>query len=221
MAKRERQRSPQTRRKSRRPTAPRPSGVAEPAADSTRSSSLGGKRPASDAVALFEKAMQRLQRHDYRAAATDFERLVQSYPAEGALKERSLVYLALCERERARRPAEPRTVEERVTAATAALNNGDDASAEAFVSAVLREAPQHDLALYLLAAIEARRGAADEALLLLSRALSVNPEIRAQARHDADFETIRELDAFRHLIDSPAGPTLDELRRARRARGDR
>ena len=37
-----------------------------------------------------------------------------------------MVYLALCERELARRPVEPRTTEERLTAATAALNNGDD-----------------------------------------------------------------------------------------------
>jgi uncharacterized protein HemY len=121
----------------------------------------------------------------------------------------------------AHRPPEPRTVEERLTAATAALNNGDEAAAEALVNTVLREVPHHDLALYLLAAVEARRGAVDEALLLLNRAMSVNPEIRAQARHDADFEMIRDSDAFQRLIDSPAGPTLDDQRRTRRTRGDR
>jgi Tfp pilus assembly protein PilF len=169
-------------------------------------------------VALFERGMQRLQRHDYEEAADDFRTLLATYPTEAALRERSAVYLALCDRELARRPADPRTLEERLTAATAALNDGDDERAGRLARTVLDEAPQHDLALYLLAAVAARRGAAVEALDLLRQALRANPEIRAQARHDADFEELRDLDDFRDLIDSPAaGPDgFRSLRRPRR-----
>jgi hypothetical protein len=170
-------------------------------------------------VILFEQGMQALQRHDYTAAAGVFRGLVSDYPREGALRERSAVYLALCERELARRPTEPRTVEERLTAATAALNNGEDERAEQLAQAVLKDVPQHDLALYLLAAVEARRGANVEALHLLGLAMTANPEIRAQARHDEDFEDLRDLEAFRDLIDAPIPPvTSDMLRRARRSR---
>ena len=84
------------------------------------------ERPAAEAVSLFERAMRALQRHEYTAAADAFRGLISNYPREGALCERSLVYVALCERELARQPVEPRTTEERLTAATAALNNGDD-----------------------------------------------------------------------------------------------
>jgi hypothetical protein len=166
---------------------------------------------------LFEQAMQSLQRHDYSAGAAAFRSLIANYPREQALCERGLVYLALCERELARRPVEPATVEERLTAATAALNDGDDMRAQALAQAVLADAPQHDLALYLLAAVEARRGAADEALRLLARAMAVNPEIQAQARHDADFEELHDLEAFRVLIEAPA-QNGDAQRRARRTR---
>jgi cytochrome c-type biogenesis protein CcmH/NrfG len=166
---------------------------------------------------MFERGMRALQKHDFREAGNDFRALMSSFPAEGALCERSAVYIALCERELARRPSEPRTIEERLTAATAALNNEEDGRAETLVKAVLAETPQHDLALYLLAAIAARRGAIDEAIQLLARALALNPEIRAQARHDADFGDLKDLDAFRDLIDVPTSG--DSTRRSRRGRG--
>jgi cytochrome c-type biogenesis protein CcmH/NrfG len=167
---------------------------------------------------MFEQGMGALQKHDFRRAAADFRALMSSFPAESALCERSAVYLALCEREVARQPSEPHTVEERLTAATAALNNEEDGRAETLVKGVLAETPQHDLALYLLAAIAARRGAIDEAIQLLGRALAVNPEIRAQARHDADFVELRDLDAFRDLIDSPRPLGSDTSRRPGRNR---
>jgi len=108
-----------------------------------------------------------------------------------------------------------------LTAATAALNDGDEDTAQKLARSVLAEAPQQDLALYLLAAIEARRGAPDDALLLLGRAIEVSPELRAQARHDADFEDLRGLEAFRQLIDIPAPQQTQTSRRPRRGRVER
>jgi TolA-binding protein len=215
MAKKVRQRSSQPERNPNRETFHvRPEEVSTVPAPVAP----GPPRPAIEAVAIFEQAMQALQQHDYTAAAEVFRGLMSDYPREGALCERSLVYLALCERELARRPPEPRTVEERLTAATAALNNGDDTRAELLARAVLSDVPQHDLALYLLAAVEARRGAVEEALHFLGRAMAANPEIRAQARHDEDFEDLRDMEAFRDLIEAPIPPASDGPRRARRGR---
>lgn len=184
-----------------------------------------GFAPPFEAVALFEQGMAALQSHDYRSAEGYFQGVVGRFPAERALAERSRVYLALCRRELERRPPAPRTVEERLTAATAALNNGEDASAETLVRGVLDDSPQHELALYLLAAIEARRGARESAVTLLTRAFDVSPEIRAQARHDLDFETLRDLEAFRQLLEAPVVRGSQVLshqqRRVRRARAER
>ena len=180
--------------------------------------------PPVEAVTLFEGGMSALQQHDYSAAARQFQTLLTRFPGERALADRSRVYLALCERELARRPVPPQTIEERLTAATAALNNDDDADAEELVRAVLDEAPRHELALYLLAAIEARRGARESALSLLTRALDVSPEIRAQARHDLDFETLRDLEAFHQLLEAPIvreSQALTSQRRGRRVRAER
>jgi len=154
---------------------------------------------------MFEQGMAALQKHAYQPAAGTFKQLMEHFPAERALLERTRVYLDLCERELRRQPASPRTVEERLTAATAALNNDDDAQAERLAKSVLDADDGHDLALYLMAAIEARRGDPDAAISFLSRAVATSPEVRAQARHDDDFEALRGSDAFKALIEPPQG----------------
>lgn len=201
------------RRPERRPSPP----SAPPAPAGRRPAPLPPPaQPPAEAVHSFETAMQALQRHQYSQAAELFRSLISQYPTERALLDRSRVYLGICERELARRPAEPATVEERVTSATAALNNGDETGAERLARSVLADDPRHDLALYLMAAIEARRGAIDGALSYLREAIDVSPEASAQARHDPDFEGLRHTDAFRALTEPP--PHSPHPRRPRRGR---
>jgi tetratricopeptide (TPR) repeat protein len=154
-------------------------------------------------VHAFETAMEALQRHRYGDAAQRFRQLMTQFPAERGLLDRARVYADLAEREVRRLPAQPQTVEERLTAATAALNNDDDQRAESLARSVLAANPEQDLALYLLAAVEARRGKTEAALSYLGQAIAISPEVRAQAKHDADFESLRNLEAFRELTDPP------------------
>ena len=175
--------------------------------------------PAAEAVLLFQRGMEAMQRHAYPDAIRSFQTVLMGFPGERALGERAKVYLALCEREANRRPTPPRTLEERLTAATAALNNGDDGRAEELARSVLGDDPKHDLALYLLAAVHARRGDVDEALSLLGKVLAITPEASAQARADADFESLHETDAFWKLTEPPS--TSSGPRRGRRPRGER
>ena len=172
--------------------------------------------PDPGGVAVFQQAMASLQRKQFSAAAAGFRAILERYPAERALLDRSRVYLELAQRELTREAANPKTVEERLTAATAALNNELDAEAERFVRSVLAEDARHELALYLMAAIEARRGDTDAALAFLGRSIGVSPEVRAQARHDVDFEPLRPLEAFQHLVDPPGAQVA--TRKPRRLR---
>jgi tetratricopeptide (TPR) repeat protein len=178
---------------------------------------LPGPSPA--ALERFRQGMDALQRHNYQDASGSFRSLLENHPDERALLDRVRVYLVLCERELRVRAPEPRSIEDRLTAATAALNDGNNARAENLARSVLAEDPRHDLALYLLAAVEARRGAAEQALSYLGQAVAISPEIRAQARHDADFESLRDLDLFHELTELPGIPP--SARRARRGRIER
>jgi tetratricopeptide (TPR) repeat protein len=164
--------------------------------------------------------MQALQRHQFSVAADRFRALVDGFPTERALLDRARVYLELCEREARRQPQPPATAEEKLTAATAALNDGRDEEAEQLAHAVLADRPEQDLALYLLAAVHARRGESDNALDWLGRAIAVSPDVRAQALHDADFESLRDLSQFHDLLET-ASSAQSGTRRHRKIHSDR
>jgi hypothetical protein len=160
--------------------------------------------PAPEAIGVFGRAMTAFQRRDYRAALTQFDQLRDRYPAEGALLDRACVYAARCRRELAP-PADAiaQPIDQRLTAATAALNNGDDGSAARLVTSVLDDAPEHDHAHYLLAVVHARRGAVPEAVAALRHAIGTSPEVRLQARCDSDFEPLRGDEGFEGLVAEP------------------
>jgi Tfp pilus assembly protein PilF len=148
--------------------------------------------------------MRALQGHDYRSAQRKFQEILADESAYRTLSDRARVYLGICERELGRGRAEPTTIEDRLTQATAALNAGDEKTAERLARLVAGQDSQQDLAHYLLAAVEARRGNTQTALASLSLAIALRPDLTAQALHDADFERIRETDEFRHLTEPSA-----------------
>jgi tetratricopeptide (TPR) repeat protein len=168
-----------------------------------------------EAIALYETGVRALQRHDYPGAAGQFRTVIERYPEERELHERSLLYLRVCERETARRPATPQTPQERVYAATVALNSGDHGAAVDHLRRALDEAPESDHAHYMMAAALAARGQQPEALEHLRQAVSLNPENRSLARQDPDLEPIRELDGFRAALDAASAPPRPRPRRRR------
>lgn len=171
--------------------------------------------PDAQALQFFQQAMEALHRKRYETAVDQFRIVIDRFPEERALLDRTRVYLELAQREMNRRPASPRTIEERVTAATAALNNDQDAEAEQLARAVLAEDPRHDLALYLMAAIEARRGDQEASVGYLGRSIAVSPEVRAQARHDPDFDSLRQSEPFLQLVETAAAAAQRRLKRGR------
>jgi tetratricopeptide (TPR) repeat protein len=171
--------------------------------------------PPTEALALFQRGMEALQRHAYAEAATAFDAVILGFSQERGLLDRAKVYLGLCARESARRPPAPKTIEERLTAATAALNNDNDSAAEELARSVLGDDPKHDLALYLLAAVFARRGSTADALDFLGRAIALSPEASTQARTNDDFTSLHDEDAFWTLTEPPIVPAGTRRRRAR------
>jgi tetratricopeptide (TPR) repeat protein len=175
--------------------------------------------PSPEAIATFERATRALQQHDYRTALAQLGDLIERFPAEQALLDRARVYAALCERAlRKPAPTVPETIEERLTAATAAVNNGNEDLAERLVALILDQEPDHELAYYLLAVIHARRGVAVSAIEALDRAMAISPDIRAQALYDPDFEALHDSEAFQQLLARP--PAHSGTRRSSRPRSE-
>src|SRR5262249_26275837 len=171
-----------------------------------------------------------LQRHEYAEATNLLESVLRQYPEEKELHERVRLYLNICARQASQREASPQTIDERLYAATLAINGGQYDQAIAHLRLVRDEDPDNDHALYMLAVAHAQRAEHAEAVAHLERAIALNPENRALARTDPDLEPLRADDAFRAALEVPSIPRLDrrrplktrparELRRAGRPAG--
>jgi tetratricopeptide (TPR) repeat protein len=173
-----------------------------------------------EAVAIYERGLEALQRHDFAAATGLFESVLRQYPEEKELHERVRLYLNICQRQATPKETAPQTLEERLYAATLAINGGRYDQALANLRLVRDEDPDNDHALYMLAVAHAQRGEPAEAIAHLERAIALNPENRALARSDPDLEPLRGDEAFRTTLDTPAGPRADR-RRPLRSRSSR
>lgn len=160
-----------------------------------------------EAVAVYERGVEALQRHNYPSAIELLESVLRLYPDEKELLERVRLYLNVCRRQKTPPEAAPQTVDERLYAATLAMNGGQFDQALLHLHLVRDEDPDNDHALYMLAVAHAQRGEHAEALAHLERAIALNPENRALARRDADLEPLRDDESFRQAVD-----TVPEIR---------
>jgi outer membrane protein assembly factor BamD (BamD/ComL family) len=173
-----------------------------------------------EAVALYERGLQALQRHAYAEATDLLESVLRQYPEEKELHERVRLYLNICRRQATQRETSPQTIDERLYAATLAINGGQYDQAIAHLRLVRDEDPDNDHAIYMLAVAHAQRHEHAEAVAHLERAIALNPENRALARNDADLEPLRDDEAFRAALEAPATPrsAADRSRRPIKSR---
>ncbi|MGE5244221.1 MAG: TPR end-of-group domain-containing protein [Betaproteobacteria bacterium] len=145
--------------------------------------------------------------------------MLRQYPEERELHERVRLYLNICQRHAAPREATPQTIEERLYASTLAINGGRYDEAINHLRLVRDEDPDNDHALYMLAVSHAQRGEHAEAIAHLERAIALNAENRAIARHDPDLEPLRGDESFRMALDTPSLARGDRRRPLRTRTG--
>ena len=160
---------------------------------------------------MYEHGVEALQRRAFAEAATHLRDLISGFPEERELHERARVYLRVCERELPS-SAQPMSVEDRLMAATVAVNSGEYQRARTLLDSILRERADSDLAEYMAAVVGAATGDGDGALAHLGRAISLNPENRNLARQDEDFGALRDREEFRRLVESHGAGRRRRLR---------
>src|SRR4051794_34452688 len=183
----------------------RPPAAGTPAAPSSDPPGPKRRETYVEAVALYERGLEALQRHAYQEAASLLESVLRQFPEERELHERVRLYLNICQRQATQREAAPQTIDERLYAATLSINGGLYDQAIAHLRLVRDEDPDNDHAIYMLAVAHAQRDEHAEAVAPLERAIALNPENRALARHDPDLEPLRDDDAFRAALEAPSG----------------
>lgn len=154
------------------------------------------------ALAIYERAVKALQQRRYTQAAAHFRKVLDNFPDEPQLHERSRRYLAACERASQPSPT-PETVEDRLYAATLALNSGSQDEALRYLNVCARERPDSDHVQYMLAVARADAGDLPAAAGHLLRAIELNPDNRFLARNEPSFDRLRDDDAVQTALESP------------------
>jgi tetratricopeptide (TPR) repeat protein len=203
MAKRRR---PSPRRVSRKPVrSARARGIlpgAAPAPD-RRGGALQLERSDAhnEAVRAYEQGVEALQQRDYGRAAQLLEPIINRYPDEKELHERVRLYLNVCRRQTAPPDRTPQTLEERVYAATLAINAGAYENGLTQLRLALEADPSNDHVHYMLAVVHALRRDFASSRAHLQRAVELNRDNRFLALQDADLAGLREADpGFRTII---------------------
>ncbi len=151
------------------------------------------------ALAVYEVGVTAVQKREFSHAAKALNEIISDYPEERELQERARLYLTVCERELNPTVSEPTTLDERIYAATVAINSGDNSIAIEHLNAVANEKPADANVHYMLSVAHALSNQADTAITHLERAIRLNPDNRLLARQEPDFENIYDNDRFQDL----------------------
>ena len=155
------------------------------------------------AVRNFETGLQLEQRQDYRKARDIFEKLVAGGPADVA--DRARVHLRACIGRMGTKFPAPRTAGDYHVLGVAELNvRALDRAVEHLAKAQKLE-PKREEIRYALAAAHALRGDREAALEHLQAAITLRPQNRYQARHDADFQPLAGDPHFLSLVNAHGG----------------
>jgi tetratricopeptide (TPR) repeat protein len=149
----------------------------------------------------YDRGVASLQKKKLDEAERHFLDLIQKYPEEKELVDRARVYLTVCQRQRRDpRPAlsEP---EDFYYAAVLEKNRGNLSEAIAHLNQAARKNGGGKVE-FLLACCYAQQGDLETALGHLQKAIQEDQRHRVLARHDRDFDSVRETPEFQKLLAS-------------------
>ena len=144
-----------------------------------------------------------LQQRQFAHAAELLTSVVSGFPDEKEMQERARVYLSICQRQAGGRDSKPRSFEERMNAATVAINRGAFEDSLALLRKLAGDRPDNDLVHYMLGVVYAATGDPVKALAHLRNAVDLNPENRLLANQDADLDPLRPDPGFASVVEAP------------------
>jgi tetratricopeptide (TPR) repeat protein len=149
----------------------------------------------------FDRGIGALQKKRFDEAERNLLDLIQKYPDEKELVDRARVYLAVCERQK--KSARPTLVEPEDLYYAAVLEKNRGNVSEAIEH--LKHAAKKNgggRVDFLLACCYAQSGDPGTALEHLKKAIEEDQRHRILARHDRDFDPVRDSPEFQDLLAS-------------------
>jgi tetratricopeptide (TPR) repeat protein len=176
-------------------------GTADPAVPKKAQTLKELSRHTENARKDYDRGVTAFQKKKIDEAERNFIDLIQKYPEERELVDRARVYLTVCERQRRDpRPAltEP---EDFYYAAVLENNRGNVSEAIEHLNRAARKNGGGKVE-FLLACCYAQQGDLEAAMGHLQKAIEEDQRNRVLARHDRDFDPMRETPEFQKLLAS-------------------
>lgn len=180
-----------------RPVKPAPAPVAS-APPSKPAPVPDGKSDAKLQYKAFERAIQLLNKRNYRDAREMFEKARQGPSLE--IASNAQLHVRMCERRLAAPPPEPKTAEEHYNYGVALINLRNLEQARKHLGVALDMEPRGDHVHYAMAVCLALSGDAAGAYDSLKRAIDLQPRNRMVARQDSDLDAISNQPRFGRLL---------------------
>ena len=152
----------------------------------------------TQAVQNFEAGMKFLQGQKFDKAEPLLAKVIAG-PDKG-LADRARMYLNVCKQQMANSSTNFKSAEEQYDYAVALMNRGDYEDARALLHKIIKNHPKADHAVYGLAVLDCLCGKTEECLRSLQQAITLNPNLRFQARNDSDFNGVADDPRFTELI---------------------
>jgi tetratricopeptide (TPR) repeat protein len=149
----------------------------------------------------YDRGVAALQKKKLDEAERHFLDLIQKYADEKELVDRARVYLTVCERQRRDARPELTEPEDFYYAAVLEKNRGNFAEAIEHAKKAAKKNGGGKVD-FLLASCYALRGELETALTHLQKAIEEDQRHRVLARHDRDFDPVRETPEFQRLLAS-------------------
>jgi tetratricopeptide (TPR) repeat protein len=149
----------------------------------------------------YDRGVAALQKKTLEEAERHFIDLIQKYPEERELVDRAKVYLTVCERQRRDPRPELTEPEDFYYAAVLEKNRGNLAEAIDHLQQAQKKNGGGKVD-FLLACCYAQQGALETAVGHLQKAIEEDQRHRVLARHDRDFDPVREMPEFQKLLAS-------------------
>lgn len=165
----------------------------------------------ADCEKLYDEAMKAFAKNrDFQTAHDLFFRLVSTYGHEHEVSEfvdRARVHLRTCERQLGMTGWQPKNGEEWLLQGVLLSNEGRFGDAVEAYDRALDTGADPAKVHYVKAAALAMSERPDDAIAELRQALAADPETRAFALGDPDFERLREHASFVSLVEPTGGRT--------------
>jgi tetratricopeptide (TPR) repeat protein len=149
----------------------------------------------------FDRGVAALQKKKFDEAQRNLFDLIQKYPDEKELVDRARVYLAICERQKQTAQPAMTEPEEFYYAAVVEKNRGNVSEAIEHLKRAVKKNGGGRVD-FLLACCYAQTGDSEVSLQHLKKAIEEDQRHRILARHDRDFDPLRETPEFQELLAS-------------------